>query len=104
MNKYDSEKVVKAIHRNTRRKYSAEERNRIVLDGLSSEDSIAELCGWEGVNQNIYYCIMDRRTLIKQTTLQQRKRENLINDTLSLIRCYNWDVSLNFQTCLYQIF
>ena len=43
MSKYDSEKVVKDIRRNTRRKYSAEEKIRIVLDGLRGEDSIAEL-------------------------------------------------------------
>ena len=55
MSKYDSEKAVKAIRRNTRRKYSAEEKIRIVLDGLRGEDSIAELCRREGINQNVYY-------------------------------------------------
>ena len=55
MSKYDSEKVVKDIRRNTRRKYSAEEKIRIVLDGLRGEDSIAELCRREGINQNVYY-------------------------------------------------
>ena len=38
------EKLVKAIHRRARRKYSAEEKIRIVLEGLRGEDSIAELC------------------------------------------------------------
>ena len=55
MSKYDSEKVVKDIRRNTHRKYSAEEKIRIVLDGLRGEDSIAELCRREGINQNVYY-------------------------------------------------
>lgn len=55
MSKYDSEKVVKDIRRNTRRKYSAEEKIRIVLDGLRGEDSSAELCRREGINQNVYY-------------------------------------------------
>ena len=54
MSKYDSEKVVKDIRRRTRRKYSAEEKIRIVLDGLRGEDSIAELCRREGINQNVY--------------------------------------------------
>ena len=36
-------------------KYSAEEKIRIVLDGLRGEDSIAELCRREGINQNVYY-------------------------------------------------
>ncbi len=48
-------KLVKAIHRRTRRKYSAEEKIRIVLEGLRGEDSIAELCRREGLNQNVYY-------------------------------------------------
>ena len=55
MSHSSSEKLVKAIHRKTRRKYSAEEKIRIVLEGLRGEDSIAELCRREGLNQNVYY-------------------------------------------------
>ena len=43
------EKVVKGIRRATRKQYSAEEKIRIVLDGLKGEDSIAELCRCEGI-------------------------------------------------------
>ena len=50
-----SEKVVKDIRRATRRHFSAEDKIRIVLDGLRGEDSIAELCRREGINQNLYY-------------------------------------------------
>jgi transposase len=39
----------------TRRKYNAEEKLRIVLEGLRGEDSIAELCRQEGINPNLYY-------------------------------------------------
>ncbi len=39
-----SEKVIKNICRATRKRHSAEEKIRIVLDGLRGEDSIAELC------------------------------------------------------------
>ena len=53
--KATSEQVVKAIRRATRKHYSAEEKIRIVLDGLRGEDSIAELCRREGINQNLYY-------------------------------------------------
>ncbi len=42
--KASSEKVVKDIRRATRKRHSAEEKIRIVLDGLRGEDSIAELC------------------------------------------------------------
>ena len=53
--KATSEKVVKDIRRATRRHFSAEDKIRIVLDGLRGEDSIAELCRREGINQNLYY-------------------------------------------------
>ena len=55
MSKYDSEKVVKDIRRRTRRKHPAEEKIRVVLDGLRGEDSIAKLYRREGINQNVYY-------------------------------------------------
>ena len=38
-----------------RRHFSAEEKIRIVLEGLRGEDSIAELCRKEGIAQNLYY-------------------------------------------------
>ena len=46
---------VKEIKRKTRRKYSAEEKIRIVLEGLRGEYSIAELCRREGIAQGLYY-------------------------------------------------
>ena len=49
------ERVVKDIRRATRRQFSAEEKIRIVLDGLRGEDSIAELCRREGIAQGVYY-------------------------------------------------
>ena len=39
----------------TRRHFSAEDKIRIVLEGLRGEDSIAELCRPEGITQNLYY-------------------------------------------------
>ena len=50
-----AEKTVRDIRRATRRQYSAEEKIRIVLEGLRGEESIAELCRREGINTNIYY-------------------------------------------------
>src|SRR5215468_2453615 len=50
-----AEKAVRDIRRATRRHHSAEEKIRIVLEGLRGEDSIAELCRKEGINQNLYY-------------------------------------------------
>ena len=53
--KEPAEKVVRDIRRATRKHYSAEEKIRIVLEGLRGEDSIAELCRREGIAQNLYY-------------------------------------------------
>ena len=47
--------VLKDIQRAARRQFSAEEKIRIVLEGLRGEDSIAELCRREGIVQNLYY-------------------------------------------------
>jgi transposase len=53
--KSDPESVVREIKRRTRRKYSTEEKIRIVLEGLRGEESIAELCRREEISPNIYY-------------------------------------------------
>ena len=50
-----AEKLVKDIRRKTRRKFSAEEKVRVVLEGLRGEESIAELCRREGIAANLYY-------------------------------------------------
>src|SRR5271166_5320578 len=53
--KEPAEQVVKDIRRATRRHHSAEDKIRIVLEGLRGEVSVAELCRKEGINQNLYY-------------------------------------------------
>jgi transposase len=55
LGKHVTESVVREIRRNTRRKYSAEEKIRIVLEGLRGEESIAAICRREGINTNLYY-------------------------------------------------
>jgi len=53
--KKPAEQVIKDIRRATRRHFSAEDKIRVVLDGLRGEDSIAELCRKEGIAQSLYY-------------------------------------------------
>jgi len=53
--KDSADNAIRDIRRATRRRYSAEEKIRIVLEGLRGESSIAELCRKEGINQNLYY-------------------------------------------------
>ena len=50
-----AEAVIKDIRRATRRHFSAEDKIRIVLEGLRGEDSIAELCRREGIASSMYY-------------------------------------------------
>ena len=53
--KAPAEQVVKDIRRATRRQFSAEEKIRIVLEGVRGEESIAELCRREGIAASMYY-------------------------------------------------
>ena len=53
--KISVESTVRDIRRKTRKKYSAEEKIRIVLEGLRGESTVAELCRREGIAQSLYY-------------------------------------------------
>ena len=53
--KPSAEKVIKDIRRITRKQYGAEEKIRIVLEGLRGEESIAALCRREGIAEGLYY-------------------------------------------------
>ena len=50
-----AEQVIKDIRRATRKHHSAEDKIRIVLEGLRGEDSIAALCRREGIAESLYY-------------------------------------------------
>jgi len=53
--KQSAANAVKDIRRKTRRKFSAEEKIRIVLEGLRGEQSVSELCRRESIAQTLYY-------------------------------------------------
>ena len=53
--KGSAETVIKDIRRATRKQYGAEEKIRIVLEGLRGEESIAALCRREGIAESLYY-------------------------------------------------
>jgi transposase len=53
--KESAEKAVRDIRGKTRRRFSAEEKIRIVIEGLRGEESIASLCRREGIAANLYY-------------------------------------------------
>jgi transposase len=53
--KASAEETIKTIRRKTQRKHAAEEKIRIVLEGLRGDDTVAELCRREGISQSLYY-------------------------------------------------
>ena len=53
--KAPTEQIIKDIRRATHKQYSAEEKIRIVLEGLRGEESIAALCRREGIAESLYY-------------------------------------------------
>jgi len=56
----EADKRVKNIKRQTRHKFNAEGKIRVVLAGMRGEESLAELCRWENIHQNLYYNGYDR--------------------------------------------
>ncbi len=53
--KRNPDQVVREIKRRTRRKFTSDEKIRIVLEGLKGEESIAAICRKEGISPNLYY-------------------------------------------------
>jgi transposase len=53
--KRSAESIVKDVKRKTRKKYSSEEKIRIVIEGLRAEESIASLCRKEGIAPAVFY-------------------------------------------------
>ena len=53
--KKTAESIIKDIKRQTRRRFSSEEKIRIVLEGLKGEDSITAICRREGIAPALYY-------------------------------------------------
>ena len=81
--KVSIESVVKDIQRRTRKKYSSEEKIRIVIDGLRGEDSISSLFRREGIPANLYYCWskdfleVGKKRITGNTTLEASSHEVL---------------------------
>ena len=49
------ESIIRDIKRKTRRKFTSEEKIRIVLKGLRGEESVTDLCRREGIHPTMYY-------------------------------------------------
>jgi transposase len=53
--KTTAKNTVRNIRRKNRKRYSGEEKIRIVLEGLRGEETVAELCRREGISESVYY-------------------------------------------------
>ena len=51
----DSEQFIQRVRRVTRRKFTPEEKVRVVLEGFRREIKVSDLCRREGINPNVYY-------------------------------------------------
>ena len=47
--------VIRQIKKSTRKKFTADEKIRIVLEGLRGEVPISEICRKEGIAASVYY-------------------------------------------------
>ena len=83
----DTEARVREIRRRTRRRFSSEDKIRIVLEGLKGEESIAELCRREGISPNLYYgWSKEFLEAGKRRLLGDTKREASSGEVMSLRR------------------
>lgn len=90
-----ADKLVKNIRRKTARRYSAEEKIRIILAGLRGEESIAALCRREGIAESLYdkwskeFLEAGKRQLSGDTARQATASEvkELRSEALSLKEC-----------------
>src|SRR6187431_731775 len=85
--KRSAEHVVKDIRRATRRHFSAEDKIRIVLDGLRGDDSIAELCRKEGIAQSLYYTWSKKFMEAGRTSLRPEMRRKLTRKICTPVQC-----------------
>ena len=84
-----AEKIVKDIRRKTRRRFSAEEKIRIVLEGLRGEESIATLCRREGIVTNLYYRWSKEFLEAGKKQLQGDTRREATSNEVSALRREN---------------
>jgi transposase len=79
--------TVHNIRRNSRKRYSGEEKIRIVLEGLRGEETIAELCRREGIGESVYYrWSKEFLEAGKQRLVGNTKRQASTDDVVGLRR------------------
>jgi transposase len=93
--KSSPDSIVREIKRKTRRKYSAEEKIRIVLEGLRGERGITDLCRKEGIHPGIYYkwskafLEAGKQRLTGDTVREAGSEEVPASESLSVLECHS---------------
>jgi transposase len=85
----ETQSFIRSVRRSTRRKYTPEEKIRIVVEGFRREETVSDLCRREGINPANYYSwtkeFMEAgkerlaRNTVRDATrheIEQLKREN----------------------------
>ena len=84
--------VVKKIRRATRRKFSAEEKIRIVIEGLRGEISVGELCRREGISPAIYYRWSKSFLDAGKNGLTKDTKRDATSEEVRRLQCENADL------------
>jgi transposase len=84
--------VVKQIKKNTRRKFSADDKIRIVLEGLRGEISISELCRKEGIAASVYYKWSKEFLEAGKNGLTRSTIRDATTDQVNRLKCENGDL------------
>jgi transposase len=53
--KGSARQLIRQVRQSTRRRYTAEEKIRIVMEGIRNDDPVSAICRREGINANVYY-------------------------------------------------
>jgi transposase-like protein len=84
-----AEATIRDIKRKTRRQHSAEEKIRIVIEGLRGEQTIAELCRREGIAESLYYNWSKEFMEAGKARLAGNTRRQATSDEVSELRQEN---------------
>jgi len=90
--KRNPEQVVREIKRKTRRKFTSEEKIRIVLEGLRGEESIAAICRQEGISPNLYYTWSKSFLEAGKKRLSGDTKREATSDEVSVLKRENDDL------------
>jgi len=88
------EQVVREIKRKTRRKFTSNEKIRIVLEGLKGEDSIAAICRKEGISPNLYYTWSKSFLEAGKKRLSGDTQREATSDEVTILKRENKDLKL----------